>query len=368
MTNKIQSFQSRKYQLEAVNKALNSYKEKLPSVLINSPVGSGKTFMGLMVIKELQKQAAIYGKSLRVNWVAARKHILSQTEEINNKFFNCDINYVSFFNKEPPVADMLVIDEAHHEATQSVIDMYENSKNAITLGLSATPMRTDRMKLSFRTEIKTVSIMELVSLGYLANVHSYKIKHYSAPIVANIYVNFRELFGKSIAFFKTIRECEEFSRILNSQGIVCEVVTGKSDKDLQIEKFANGQIDVIANVSVLTEGFDVPDLKTVFIRDASRVPTIQMAGRGLRKTEGKEICNIVQSEKTKYHVEKIVKPLKRYSYIEDHWRLVTETQNMIEKFVSIYTKNIQNQTARHHVIVNQNNKIYYRFMGEPMSF
>ena len=49
-----------------------------------------------------------------------------------------------------------------------------------------------------------------------------------------------------------------------------------------LEEFVAGRVKVIANVSMLTEGFDQPDVQTIFARDASRLPTIQMCGRGLR--------------------------------------------------------------------------------------
>ena len=81
--------------------------------------------------------------------------------------------------------------------------------------------------------------------------------------------------------------------MLAAGGVACEIVTSESDKDRQFEDFLSGKVRVIANVSMLTEGFDQPDVQTVFARDASRLPTIQMCGRGLRRAEGKEFCNIV---------------------------------------------------------------------------
>lgn len=153
--------------------------------------------------------------------------------------------------------------------------MYARCKNTFTLGLSATPQRTDRMKLSFKRTVHSCSIPMLIEDTVLVPFHSYKVPHYDPLSIAQIYASSKERFGKSLAFFRTIRECRQFAKFLNEQGISCEVVTGSSDKERQIDDFESGKIEVIANVGVLTEGFDLPELKSVFIRDSSKLPTIQ---------------------------------------------------------------------------------------------
>ena len=308
-------FEERRYQTDAVNEALEQFQNGRESVLIESPVGSGKTIMGLMVIKELQKT----NPDLKVNWVASRRHILEQTERANLAYFNCQLNYVSVYNSNPPPADMIVLDEAHHEATQSCLAMYEKTGNALTLGLSATPQRTDRMRLSFQHSVQTCTIQNLISQGILSQYHSYKLPYYNAEIAAKIYCQNPEKWGKTLAFFNSIQECVDFSSILNAQGIPCDVVTGSSNRDKQLELFINGELQIIANVSVLSEGFDLPELQSVFLRDASRLPCIQMAGRGLRKSPCKQFCNIVQSENSRYQIEKIATPQESFLYNKEVW-------------------------------------------------
>lgn len=311
--------EKREYQCLTVEKVCEYFKEST-SVLIESPVGSGKTLMGLMVIKRIAEEKYKKGEDFTVNYVAARRHILKQAELLNDYLFHCNVNFVSAFDKNPPKADMMLIDEAHHEATQSILNMYDLVKNSLTLGLSATPLRTDRMKLSFQKVVKSSTIPFLIEKGFLSPFHSYKLSIWDPRVIAKIYLADVERFGKSLVFFKTIKECEIFCEILVKNGVRCEVVTGISDKDRQLEDFLDNKIDVLTNVSVLTEGFDVPELKSVFIRDASRVPTIQMAGRGLRKNEGKIFCNLIQSNNSKYPVEKIAKTEKAFSYFKNSWR------------------------------------------------
>ena len=308
------TFEERPYQREAVEKTLGLFDAGAESVLIESPVGSGKTVMGLMIVRELQRRAP-----LRVNYVASRRHILDQMMELNAAFFHCDVVPLSVFCSNPPPADLLILDEAHHEATQSCVNMYERTGNRLTLGLSATPMRTDRMRLSFQHNVHCCNIQRLIDIGVLSPYHIYKMPEWNVEAVSRIFIQQPEHWGKSLVFFSTIGECRRFQAALAEAQIPCEVVTGSSDKDKQLDLFINGRLPVIANVSVLSEGFDLPELSSVFIRDASRLPTIQMGGRGLRRAPGKSCCRIIQSERSKYPFEKVARPAEGFRYYRDKW-------------------------------------------------
>ena len=120
-----------------------------------------------------------------------------------------------------------------------------------------------------------------------------------------------------------------FAELLNSKHVTCEVVSANSRRDAQLDMFINGNLQVIANVSVLSEGFDLPDLQSVFIRDGSRLPVIQMAGRGLRKSPTKKICNIVQSEHSVYQCEKIAQPAESFKYVRDCWLACSDNTEAI---------------------------------------
>lgn len=321
-------YEVRPYQTEAVAKVLEEFGNGRESVLLESPVGSGKTVMGLMIIKKLQEDSST---RLRVNWVASRRHILEQTQDLNDSFFHCDVNMVSVFASNPPKADLIVLDEAHHEATQSCLRMYESTGNARTLGLSATPMRTDRMRLSFQTSVRCCGIQRLINMGVLSPYHSYKLSEWNVDLVATVFFEAPERWGKTLVFFQTIRECQAFKRILAEHGIGCEVVTAQSNRDSQLDAFIAGDVQVVANVSVLSEGFDLPELQSVFLRDASRLPTIQMSGRGLRRAEEKTHCNLVQSSTSPYPVERIATPAAGFRYMKNKWLSCSgDTQAIID--------------------------------------
>ena len=358
--------ENREYQQKAVQQTLDFYARGKESVLIESPVGSGKTIMGLLVIKALQEE----NPNLKVNWVASRKHILGQTDRVNQEFFHCNINLVSVFNDNPPPADMVVLDEAHHEATQSCLNMYEKTRNRLTLGLSATPLRTDKMRLSFQETVRTCSIQTLIKQGVLSKYCSYKLPYWNVDLAAKVYCQSPEKWGKTLVFFNTLAECRAFSEELNSRGIPCEVVSSNSRRDRQLDLFINGDLQVIANVSVLSEGFDLPELQSVFIRDGSRLPVIQMAGRGLRKAPGKKFCNIVQSEQSVYQCEKIAEPQESFKYVRDCFLACSDNTEAIINALSLSVELLEKreQPRLPHYISTAPGKLWVSLANRRMKY
>ncbi len=323
------AYERRNYQVEAIAECMAALADrKRDSVLIESPVGSGKTYMALEVIHQFQ---AALGRPIKVGWVAPRRLLLQQTMEANRELHQDNIRPVSLFERVPPEVDLVVLDEAHHEATQSCVILYEKMRAKWTLGLSATPLRTDRMKLSFQETVRTCSIGRLIREGFLSPFNSYLVPNYSVDEVADFYLAEPERWGKSLVYFSTIAECVAFKARLAAGGIGCEVVTGESDKDVQMAAFAQGLVPVIANVAMLTEGFDQPDVMSVFARDASRLPTIQMCGRGLRRAPGKVACNIVQSSNSSYLFERVTAPRNAFRWQQGRWLALTDGTEEIER-------------------------------------
>ena len=138
-------YERRTYQVEAIEAGVAAFTERgRTSVLLESPVGSGKTYMALEIIHRLQKHL---GRRLKVGWVAPRHHLLRQIMEANRDLHQDVIVPVSLFEKLPPAADFVVLDEAHHEATQTCVLLYEKMRSEYVLGLSATPFRTRRISV-----------------------------------------------------------------------------------------------------------------------------------------------------------------------------------------------------------------------------
>ncbi len=128
------------------------------SVMVESPTGSGKTIMGLEIARQMQRR---YGYS--IGWVAMRRNLLVQAEAENrHRRFNVDMKTISMFDKAPPHVDMLVVDEAQHDAAASMANLHCTLRPQKVLGMTATPYRIDRIKLCFDKVIKDAGIHDLV--------------------------------------------------------------------------------------------------------------------------------------------------------------------------------------------------------------
>ncbi len=288
----------RPYQGRIVTKALDLFLNKnLRSILIESPTGSGKTVMGLLIAQGLQQVLGI-----KVGWVAMRRNLLTQAaEEVAERGLKLDASFISMFEKEPPRnLDLLVVDEAQHDAASSMAHLHSLIQPRFILGLSATPFRADKVKLCFDTVIRDAGIQQLIQEGYLSQYHHFTIPNFAPKTIAEFYCREPERWGKTIFYFHTLTQCLELQNLLAAKEIRSEVVTGSSDREAQIDRFREGKVDALINCVVLAEGFDFPALQTVFCRPSTKSITVQMCGRAFRKHPDVPIKQVVQCQQTRW--------------------------------------------------------------------
>jgi len=318
----------RDYQRRVVGRVIEMFsgphvdrKAELPearSVIVESPTGSGKTVMGLLLAKWAQETLG-----MRVVWTAMRRNLLAQVERENReRGFGVDLVTVSMFDRSPPRGDLLVVDEAQHDATRSMASLHAAIGPAKVLGLSATPYRADRLGLCFERTVRDAGIRQLVLDGYLSPFAHHTINSYSPQSVAATWLREPDRWGRTLVFFRTIAECRACAAVLVAAGVACEVVTGSSDRETQIERFDAGQCQVILSVAVLAEGFDCPGLQTVFCRPSGKGPTVQMAGRVLRRAEGVPLKAVVQCAATKHPFTATAPPAVQFVEAEGGWRSI----------------------------------------------
>lgn len=309
----------RVYQLRIIDKCLEYYQEGFKSVLIESPTGSGKTPVGLVICKILQNLG------LSTGWMSASRNLLHQTsiENANKQICDNPIHYISMFSKVAPKVDALVVDEAHHDACNSAAGIHNQCKPKFIVGLTATPYRADRVKLCFEKVIKDVGISYLIKNGFLSQFNHWSLKSYDPESVVHAYLDRRDQWGKTMMFFPTIDKCIEARTLLLNSGVYSEIVSGSTNKTEQIERFRNNEYNVVIGVKAISEGVNVPDLNTVFVRDSSKGPTIQMSGRLFRKNPDHPVKNLVQSISTKFPFIKHAKPVEQYVMSDGEWRSIT---------------------------------------------
>lgn len=318
----------RDYQRRVVGRVIEMFsgphvdrKAELPaarSVMVESPTGSGKTVMGLLLAKWAQETLG-----MRVVWTAMRRNLLAQVERENrDRGFGVDLVTVSMFERNPPRGDLLIVDEAQHDATRSMASLHAAVGSSKVLGLSATPWRADRLGLCFERSVRDAGIRQLVLDGYLSPFAHYTMSGYTPETVAATYLREPGRWGRTLVFFRTIAECRACAGLLAAAGVPCEVVTGSSDRESQLARFEAGACRVMLSVAVLTEGFDCPQLETVFCRPSGKGPTVQMAGRVLRRMEGISIKSIVQCKATSHPFTATAPPAVQYVEAAEGWRSI----------------------------------------------
>lgn len=296
------------------------------SVMIESPTGSGKTVMALLACKALQSEH----KDLTIGWVAMRRNLLAQAANENvEKGINVEnIHFVSMFDKSPDKLIeakaagrkvLLVIDEAQHDAASSMAHLHNIIEPQFIMGMTATPFRTDRMKLCFDKVIKDAGIHQLIQDGYLSKFDHFSIPKWDAATVADHYCAEPERWGKSIFYFVNLQECFKLHGIFRERGIVSDVVTGESDWEEQLDMFRNGDLPCLINCMKLTEGFDEPSLQTAWVRDSGKGCTMQMGGRAFRKHADLPVKQIVQSKNTRWPFIRTAMPRMQYLWQNDAW-------------------------------------------------
>lgn len=332
----IPSIEPRDYQRRIVSKAIKMFQGEhvnrrgtvdaiANSVMIESPTGSGKTVMGLLIAKYLQDQ-----HGLSVGWVAMRRNLLSQTAAENaSRGFGVDLKLISMFDKSPPEIDVLVVDEAQHDAATSMANLHCKLVPKKILGLTATPFRTDRIKLCFDHVIKDAGIHRLIQDGYLSPFRHFTIPEYTPESVARFICAEPDRWGKTLVFFHKSPDCYRCLQLLQTAGVRAEVVTALTDRNRQLDDFEAGRIDVLINMNILTEGFDCPELQTVFCRPSVKGCTIQMAGRVLRRSETTSHKHIVQCAATKHPFLKTALPAEQYVWMEDAWRSLKINEELV---------------------------------------
>lgn len=336
MTAAAQSYPPRLYQ-EILDAEIDLAWLLCRRILIQLPTGGGKT---VVFARQAQKFTS---QNLPVLVIAHREELLLQAQQKLESITgyavgiikdgypyskDCLIQVASvqtLINREKPEAALVVVDEAHHITSrtyQSILDCYPDAK---ILGCTATPIRTDgqNLKTCFEKLICGPSLRELIDMGHLSEytlfvakkvVDTSKVKSLAGDFVigqlskevsaqiepVDIVAEWIEkLYGrKTVVFAVDIARSLEYRNWFLQVGIPAahlDYDTPKDERKRILEQFRSGQILVLCNCGIVSEGFDVPDIEAVqFVRPTkSLIVWLQSLGRGFRpKPDGKELIII----------------------------------------------------------------------------
>jgi superfamily II DNA or RNA helicase len=239
----------------------------------------------------------------------------------------------------PPLAS-ITIDEAHHAAADSYLRVIARARSLNPdlklFGVTATPNRGDRKSLKgvFSNVADQISIGELVSAGFLVRPRGFAIdvgvsgdlqrldeearkrkwsenelltaadKLLNKSVVTDkVIEEWKARAGsrQTVVFCSTVDHAEQVSHAFNAAGVSSAVITGDmndGDRKSTLRRYDKGEIQVICNVAVLTEGWDhQPTSCVILLRPSSYKSTMmQMVGRGLRTVDPERYPGVTKDD------------------------------------------------------------------------
>lgn len=336
----------RPYQIEAVENAFREWEDKT-STLIVCPTGCGKTTTFTEIVRRnLPKRALILVH--REELMKQARDRLTDQAQIDCEVEMADQHAsTSFWNQAPCVVatvqtmysgnmgkgrmmkfnpedfGLLICDEAHHyvsEAYKRVIDYFRSNKNLKVLGVTATPDRTDEKALGqiFETVAHDYEILDAIHDGWLVPVDQQMVSVHGLDFssmrttagdlngadLAAIMEKEEVLQGvasasieiiknkRTLAFTSSVKHAEMLSNIFNRhKSGMSDWICGKTPKQERsdkLERFKSGNLQVMVNCGVLTEGFDCPEVEVIIQArpTKSRCLYAQIIGRSLRPLPG----------------------------------------------------------------------------------
>ena len=326
---------------ERIEKALRLHR----SVMAQMPTGTGKTYLLTAVIDSFVSN----NPKEKVWIVAHRRELVSQIDETVRKFHSYSasntfsllssvkamsiqwlIRHYDEIEEEP---GMIVIDEAHHALAKTYKEMWERFPNAKFLGLTATPCRLNGKGFTdlFDVLVQSWGVPEFISKGRLATYDFVSIKLDGVtqrlidslqkrgadgdyqnkemdmllnkkPSIERLYRSLEE-FGKDrkgIVYAINISHAQKITKLYQEHGLKAIAIDSKTpvtERQQDIEAFKKGDIQVLVNVDIFSEGFDCPDVEFVQLArpTLSLAKYLQMVGRGLRIAKGKKNCVIIDN-------------------------------------------------------------------------
>ena len=314
------------------------------SVMAQMPTGTGKTYLLTAVIDSFVRA----NPKAKVWIVAHRRELVSQIDETVRKFQSYSsatssllssvkamsiqwlMRHYDEIEEEP---GMIVIDEAHHALAKTYKEMWERFPKAKFLGLTATPCRLNGKGFTdlFDVLVQSWGVPEFISKGRLATYDFVSIKSDGVtqrlidslqkrgadgdyqnkemdmllnkkPSIERLYRSLEE-YGKNrkgIVYAINISHAQKITKLYQEHGVKAIAIDSKTpaaERQQDIEAFKKGDIQVLVNVDIFSEGFDCPDVEFVQLArpTLSLAKYLQMVGRGLRVAKGKKNCVIIDN-------------------------------------------------------------------------
>lgn len=310
----------REYQNELIGRLFQAYRDGYTAPCIVLPCGGGKS----VITAEIAKRFTDRDK--RVLFLVHRRELC---EQIYYTFLGwgvdlalCKIKMVQTVarrlpNIEPP--DLIITDENHHSLAKTYQKIYDFFPDVKRVGVTATPERMGGKGLRDVNDIliEGVTAKWLIAHGYLSpydyfapavtlpKFHIRRGEYDQREINSFFQKNVKTIYGdvlkqykrladgkQAICYLSGIEVSEAVAERFSTDGIRAAHIDGntpKAERDRIVEAFRRGEIRILCNVDLISEGFDVPDCECVILLRPTKSLTlfIQQSMRCMRYREGK---------------------------------------------------------------------------------
>jgi superfamily II DNA or RNA helicase len=317
------------FQVEIVARAIEHHRP-----LIVMPTGSGKTLVAAEIIKRAENSYVLFFAHRRELIHHARKklsefgiragvilagHPLDNMQRVQVASVQTLWSRCFRQGQEPPLADILFIDEAHHCTARTYRNIIERYPNAQLIGLTATPIRRDGRGLgsTFSTLVEGPQVQRLIDGGYLVGTKVYAptkpdlegvrvrqgdyveeqlAERMDQPkLVGDIITHWHRHAQrrKTVVFATSVTHSIHLYEEFIKSGVRAAHIDGSTPKDERDEilaRLSRGDLEVVCNCMVLTEGWDQPDVACCILARPTKSMGLyrQMVGRVLRPYPGKD--------------------------------------------------------------------------------
>lgn len=337
-------YELRPYQREAVDAAVSFFDSPTRgNGLIVLPTGAGKSLVIANIAYKLDAPVLIFQPSKEI--LEQNYHKLLSYGVLDAGIFSASFNskavrkvtfatigsvknHKDYFRR----FRYAIIDECH--LVNADAGMYKEFIDTIqckVLGLTATPYRLyssrfygSMLRFITRTQPRIfdrllyyVQVRTLLEQGYLAELNYYQLpivnttrlqlnstgadytdasvrKHYKevkfSEELHSVVNRLLNAGRKSILVFTRFTdEAEHLARVLDYRAAVVTGETAANERESVLQRFKAGRINVVANVGVLTTGFDFAELDTVVLARPTMSLALyyQMVGRAIRPCKRK---------------------------------------------------------------------------------
>ena len=326
----------RDYQIDICSRVSEAF-EHHRSVMVQMPTGTGKT----VVLAELVKRLKMKNEGLKILIVAHRRELVEQIKATIKRMKmdsrNITVESIQTISRRIDALDfipsLVVIDEAHHALAKTYKMMWDVWPDARFLGLTATPCRLNGKGFTdlFDVLVQSWDIPTFIKEKWLSTFDFVSIKSDGVtqrlidslqkrgadgdyqnkemdmllnkkPSIERLYQSLEE-FGKDrkgIVYAINISHAQKITKLYQENGVKAIAIDSKTpatERQADIEAFKKGDIQVLVNVDIFSEGFDCPDVEFVQLArpTLSLAKYLQMVGRGLRVAKGKKNCVIIDN-------------------------------------------------------------------------